>query len=66
MPIISQIGRRSFKVRALIFSIYALLIGGAITMVYPFLLMISGSTMSPVDQSEMEVIPAYLVDDDAL
>ena len=48
MAIISRIGRRSFKVRALYVGMYAFLILGASSMVYPFLLMISGSTKSAV------------------
>lgn len=60
MPIISKIGRGAPKVRLLVGSIYGLLLAGAITMVYPFLLMIAGSTKSAVDKSEMRVIPSYL------
>jgi len=66
MPIISRIGRRSVKVRLLIGAIYALLIGGAVTMVYPFALMIAGSTKSSVDKSEVRLIPGYLTDDTML
>jgi len=66
MPIISRIGRRTVKVRLLIFGIFAILIAGAVTMVYPFLLMVSGSTKSAVDASETRVIPRFLVDDAAL
>jgi ABC-type glycerol-3-phosphate transport system permease component len=60
MPIISKIGRGAPRVRLLVGSIYGLLLAGAITMVYPFLLMIAGSTKSAVDKSEMRVIPSYL------
>lgn len=42
MPIISSIGRRSVKVRGVIALIYGLLIAGAVTRVYPFVLMIAG------------------------
>lgn len=66
MPIISRIGRHSPKVRLLIWTIYALLILGAITMVYPFLLMLAGTTKSSVDKAEMRVVPSYLTDDAAL
>ena len=48
MPIISIIGRRSIRVRLLIWTIYGLLAAGATTMIYPFLLMLSGSTKSSV------------------
>lgn len=66
MPILSRIERRGFKARALVAALYGLLIVGAVTMVYPFLLMISGSTMSDVDSTATRVIPAYLTDQRAL
>ncbi|MFA6816208.1 MAG: ABC transporter permease subunit [Lentisphaeria bacterium] len=63
MAIISKIGRKSFKVRALYFLIYALLIVGSVTMVYPFILMISGSMKSNVDSKNFDCIPRFLYDD---
>ena len=65
MSIISTIGRKSLKVRCLIWSIYLVLTLGALTMIYPFWLMISGTGKSATDVSEMKIIPAYLVNDDA-
>ena len=65
MSIISTIGRKSLKVRCLIWSIYLVLTLGALTMIYPFWLMISGTGKSTTDVSELKLIPAYLVDDDA-
>ena len=66
MPIISHIERRSTKGRFLVGLIYLLLIIGGITMTYPFLLMIAGSTKSSVDQKELRLLPGYLVDDTLL
>ena len=66
MPIISEIGRRSLKVRLLIGSIYILLIIGSITMVHPFILMIAGSTKSAVDTPEAKLIPEFIINDEAL
>ncbi len=66
MPILSQIGRRHWKTRLLIAVMYVLLIGGAVTMVYPFLLMLAGSTKSSVDAADQRVIPAFLRDETAL
>ena len=63
MAIISPIGRRSFHVRLLIGSIYGALAIGAITMLYPFMLMVAGSTKSSVDSPDAHVIPPYLVED---
>jgi multiple sugar transport system permease protein len=66
MPIISTIGRKSPKVRALIWSLYAALVAGAITMLYPFMLMVAGSTKSAVDTPDAHVIPPYVTSDRAL
>ncbi|MCB1070518.1 MAG: beta-galactosidase, partial [Kiritimatiellae bacterium] len=60
MPLIGRVGRRNVRVRLLIAGIYALLIGGGLTMVYPFLLMLSGSTKTAVDARENRIVPAFL------
>lgn len=62
MPIISTIGRRSFKTRFLIGTIYTALIVGGLTMVYPFWLMVVGSSKSAMDTPESRVIPAFYRD----
>lgn len=59
MPIISAIGRQTVKTRSLITAIYLVLGAGAITMVYPFLLMLSGTTKSNVDTPDAQIIPAF-------
>ena len=66
MPIISTVGRRQPKMRVFIALLYAVLCLGAVTMVYPFLLMISLSFTSPVDMHEFVVIPRYWRSDAAL
>ncbi len=66
MSIIGKVGRKSLKYRALDTSIHLVLILGAITMVYPFLLMLSSSIKSGVDSHDMSIIPAYLYSDAAL
>jgi len=66
MPMISLIGRRQWKSRLLIWSIYILLSAGVVTMVYPFLLMLSGSTKTTLDAAEVSVVPRYLVNETAL
>ena len=47
MPIISQIGTRSWKVRLVYTLIYVVLLLGAVTMVYPFLLMLLVIAVKP-------------------
>ena len=66
MAIISTIGRKALSVRILLGSIYLVLAIGAVSMIYPFLLMISGATKSNVDTPDTALIPKFLTDDNAL
>ena len=66
MALISKVGRRSLAVRTLIAGIYVVLTLGAITMVYPFLLMVSGSFKSNVDRDDFDVFPAFVYDSNVL
>jgi len=66
MPIISTIGRRSLKTRALFASMYVILGLGALSMIYPLLLMLSGSVKSGTDFVWVTPFPEYLVSDDVL
>ena len=66
MPIIGNVGRRSFKVRFLNVAIHVVLIAGAATMVYPFMIMLSGSVKSAVDSKTLSAIPEYFYDDEML
>jgi len=66
MPLISTIGRRSWKVRATFAAIYFVLAVGAISMVYPLLLMLSGSAKSETDFAWAGPVPQYLWDDGIL
>jgi len=66
MGIISEIGRKDIRVRMLIWGISISLVVGALTMVYPFALMISGSSKSSVDASENRLIPSFLTDDEIM
>jgi len=63
MAIISRIGRKYWKTRLLYIAMYAFLVTGGATMVYPFLLMISGSTKSAVDIKYFDAVPRFLYDD---
>ncbi len=65
MSIISEIGRKHIKVRLFIYGIYALLITGAISMIYPFMMMIAGTSKSGVDSPDAELIPKFLVEETA-
>jgi ABC-type glycerol-3-phosphate transport system permease component len=63
MPLIPVIGRKQPKMRLLIAVLYTVLSLGAITMVYPFVVMVATSVTSPVDRDEFRPVPAYLRDD---
>ena len=62
MPIIPTIGRRSIKMRLLIIFVYAVLVLGSATTVYPFIIMLSTSVSSKTDYEEYRLIPRYLTD----
>lgn len=66
MPIISVVGRKQPKMRLLIIALYVVLTAGAATMVYPFILMLSTSFTSPVDQNQYRLVPDYFWSDKAL
>ncbi len=66
---ISRIGRNSLKVRLGLAAIYLVLSLGAVTTLYPFLLMLSTATKSQSDFNDYDpsrLIPAYWRDDSAL
>ncbi len=65
MGMISTVGRNSFKVRMLLCGIGVALLLGAMTMIYPFGLMIAGAAKTPVDAAENRLIPAFLTGDEA-
>ena len=60
MPIIlkSEHGQRG--TRMLWGGLYLVLALGAVTMVYPFLLMVSGSIKSRVDAHDLDIVPQFL------
>jgi ABC-type glycerol-3-phosphate transport system permease component len=66
MPIIGKVGRRSLRVRILNISIHLVLILGGITMIYPFLIMVSGSFKSEVDGRRFSIYPEFFTDNDIL
>lgn len=63
MPILSSIQRRSPGGKFILGIMYALLTFGAAWMVYPFLLLLSGSVKSATDIRHFDIIPKYLYDD---
>jgi ABC-type glycerol-3-phosphate transport system permease component len=66
MPVISRIGARSLKVRFVYTTIFVVLVVGAVSMVYPLLLMLSGSVKSDTDIDVIGPYPRYWFDDHVL
>ncbi len=60
MAIISIIDRTNPKGRLAMLAIYAVLFLGAISMLYPFLLMLRMTTSDPIDQTSVSILPRYL------
>lgn len=66
MPLVSVVGRKSLKTRSFFLGVYLLLTVGAITMVYPFALMLSMSTCSRADYEDFSLVPEFWHDDGAM
>ena len=66
MAIIGKVEKKSLKVKILNISIHVLLLLGAVTMVYPLLLMVSGSFKSEVDFSEFSLLPEFIYNHELL
>ncbi|MCD6176482.1 MAG: beta-galactosidase, partial [Candidatus Cloacimonetes bacterium] len=66
MAIIGKVGRKSLKLRSLNISIHLLLLIGALTMIYPFMVMVSSSFKSNVDAKKFSIVPQYFFDDEML
>src|SRR5512145_3175500 len=66
MPVISKVGRAAPAVRFTFTLMYTFLLIGAVTMIGPFLMMLSGSISSEADISDYRIVPKFLRDDTAL
>ena len=66
MSIFLKSERKDSKVILLLSIIYIFLSIGALTMIYPLLLMLSGSVKGKLDAYEFDVVPQFLVNDDVL
>lgn len=66
MSIFLKSERKDSKVILLLSIIYIFLSIGALTMIYPLLLMLSGSVKGKLDAYEFDVVPKFLVNDDVL
>jgi multiple sugar transport system permease protein len=62
MPLISTVEAKSWRGRLYHVAILLALCLGGITIIYPFLIMLSGSVRSEMDQSDLDLIPRYWTD----
>lgn len=66
MSLVSRVGRRRPRARFALTLIYTALTLGAITTLYPFLLMVSTGFKSATDQDDNKLVPAFWSDGGAL
>ena len=60
MPIISPTDLKSYKGRVVVAGVYLLLAVGGLSMIYPFLIMLTGSTSNPFDYERRSPVPRHL------
>lgn len=60
MPLVSKVGRKSFRSRVAMTVLYTALCLGAVTTLYPFLLMVSTGAKGPTDQNDNKLVPQFL------
>jgi multiple sugar transport system permease protein len=66
MSLVSKVGRKRPRARFALGVLYTVLTIGAITTLYPFLLMVSIGLKGPTDQSDNVLVPKYLGDNKEL
>lgn len=66
MPVILQSEKKQTSSRLIYLLLYMILAVGSVSMVYPFLLMASGSFKSRLDVQDLDIIPRYWHDDSML
>ncbi|MCF7853308.1 MAG: carbohydrate ABC transporter permease [Candidatus Pacebacteria bacterium] len=62
MPVLTKVEAKGIRGRMLHAGVFAALLVGGTTMVYPFLLMFSGALRSSMDESEMDLLPNFLTE----
>ena len=66
MSLVGKVGRRRPRARLALVFLYGLLIVGAITTLYPFLVMVSTGFKGPTDQNDNRLIPAFWTNNEDL
>ena len=60
MPIISKVESRSPRGKLLYAAIFLLLTLGGTSMVYPFIIMVTGTMRTEMDETDLDFVPSYL------
>ena len=63
MSILTKVEAKGWRGRLFLAGVTLALVVGGASMLYPFLLMVSGAMRSNMDASEMSLVPGFLVDD---
>ncbi len=66
MPLVGAVGRKRARSRFAMGVLYVLLSLGALTTLYPFLIMVSTGFKGPTDQNDNKLIPSYWREEPAL
>lgn len=59
MSLVGQVGRKRFRARFALLTLYTLLSAGAVTTIYPFAVMASTGFKGPTDQNDNVMVPTY-------
>lgn len=66
MSLVSKVGRKRPRARIALAVLYTILTLGAVTTIYPFLLMVSIGLKGPTDQTDNALVPKYFGDNQEL
>ena len=62
MPIVPRVGRRSFRIASLLTGCYVVLTLGGLSMVIPFMIMLTSSVSNEWDYARFQPVPRFLFD----
>jgi len=63
MSLVGRVGRKRFRARFAMAMLYLVLCLGAVTTLYPFVLMVSTGLKGATDQNDNKIVPGYMTSD---
>lgn len=66
MPLIGKVGRKRARARVAMGVVYVVLALGALTTLFPFLVMVTTGFKGPTDQNDNKLVPGYWSDEEEL